>query len=723
MASRTITLVITSIYWIVCLFITGLIFWGLNKGFDLTDEGYHMMNLAKPDETPARFQYQHYFNQVLGFFNLGIWGFKIVRLLLTLIGSAIFSWGLAQWIGSLSKFKQSFKQAFLLIFPFITMASFISYSLQPRTLSYNNLTLIALLIASGLVFFYVKNSRMPGENGVRNNRIALAALGWTWLFLFFCKFTSAISFAIMFIPLVFFMRWNHKNLKAAAGDYLWFGLGLLIGILHYHLTIDSFFTWFADLKEEMGMVQGHNPERLLGAYLRNTINSCARSMRFSYVLWFLPILAVAIERNIHRISSNERLIKAGKMVAALIFLGSFTYLCYRVLGRGQYKNRFLPLFYFWYLLLAGFLVLSNLSLPHIKKLFKTRYVYEILMLLVFLLGVPYVGSAGTNNPLSLQVMQYMFAWFGIVYILSAIIAGFRKEWNLSYVLLTALGIFCTAQVFHGYFYCHQRVKGDITVKTEVFDDLPGANNIYFNKERFDLVEKVRNAVFTKTNYQANDPIIAFHLPGMVYMLDGVTPGDSWYKSTRTTANCYNLRKTSLKNLERLMFIIPDGQFVIPGQVACLKDVGVNYMEDYYLLESIDKGGGKALNIFAPKNLIKPDVFASSDFMSAKDKKQLDLGRNKTLRKIWKMEEDVQRRPSVKKFLNLGLAYKEIAEYDDAINAFNGAINMNETAKRAHCELCNTYIVSDEEDLDVIKEACAKAKQLMPKCKVPAKYLD
>ncbi|MBN4066178.1 hypothetical protein JYT51_02490, partial [Candidatus Amoebophilus asiaticus] len=156
MKLNNIISVIISMFTVIAL---GIIVWGTNKGFDLTDEGYYMLGYTNPYENWPKLTFFHMVGSILfGWLDPGILGYRIIRLILTIFSSVVFASGFIKWIKATGIYTAPFIINSRSIYAFVLLGSLISYSIYPQTLSYNTLTLILLQLSVGLFFYAISSS-------------------------------------------------------------------------------------------------------------------------------------------------------------------------------------------------------------------------------------------------------------------------------------------------------------------------------------------------------------------------------------------------------------------------------------------------------------------------------------------------------------------------------------------------------------------------------------
>ena len=86
---------------LLMLLLTATVLWGLNKGFDFTDEGLYILTLTEPSQSLPYFKYGVILKGLFGWLKPGIVFYRSLRLVLTLVlglllGNSFIAWALGK---------------------------------------------------------------------------------------------------------------------------------------------------------------------------------------------------------------------------------------------------------------------------------------------------------------------------------------------------------------------------------------------------------------------------------------------------------------------------------------------------------------------------------------------------------------------------------------------------------------------------------------------------
>ncbi len=596
--------------------VMSVVLWGLNKGFDFTDTGFHVMLLKHPEESPPFWQYQWFFQHFLGWLNLEILGIKIVRFVLTIISSWILTWGFWHWIQE-NKFFQNFSFNKLAVFSFITIGSFVSYSLQPTTLSYNTFVLICMEIVMGLVLYGITKVPLKGEGKTLMTpaRYALfVSAGAVIGIMFFAKFTTAILFAVSLALLYIFIRINRGNIEfiKMISELGLVALGGCLVLLYYHLFIQSFPSWVEQIFAYQKVYPDHDMIEILEKYQRSSVSALRRSV---VRLFEIPLILAGMF-GFYRYYTNknketENLEKADKWL-----LGGYVFMLFYILVNasrfnwyysGMFYNQTANNIYVLLLFTVVGIMLVHTNRHRIRRLIKSPYMREAFLVGFSFLLLPVVAAAGNNNPITLQGMGYLFAWFIAFLIL---FQGLEKLTNRAYVPLfmsCILGLFGVAQTINGYVYNPQRVNGTLWQQTEQVEGFDMIKPMRVDVKTKYFIKEIEDILKNKTTFEMGDPLIALSkMPGLIYVLNGMSPTNTWTHSDYHKLNCYHVENTKLTNLEKTILIMEKGTELNDTIQTCFNDKGILYPSNYVNIGDIQRFDDREekVSIFAPIPIIK-----------------------------------------------------------------------------------------------------------------------
>jgi hypothetical protein len=577
------------------LWLLGLcvIAWSSNKGFDLTDEGLYIMDLTQPKESSVLYQFHHFFHFVFSDFSLEVIGYRIVRLVLTVLSTFVLSYGIYRWINANSVLKAFFTFNFIVIFSLIGLGSFLSYSIFPQTLSYNNFSVILLQFISGIILL------ISSVNSDKSRFYLVFILGLFLSMLLFTKITSAIMFfAVISIYLFIFF---YPRYFLFVKSMLFLFLGVLFAYLTLHFIIDFEYHWLPTLFNFLSNYEGHAIGDLLVLYKDSMITALSNSLinHFEVPLLFFTLL---IANSHYKMQTS--FIK--RIVFITLFLFILSYFGYLIWAAEYYKSgashMITAIEVFILFLFCLFAIVIG-----IKPVFKdssSKDIFQIIAVLALFFMLPFIGGLGTNNPMSIQILQYLFSWMVIFLVLIGIIHHYNSKIGISMMMLIAF--VSLSQSIHGLVYKPYRIQGTLVEQTEKIKLLSHLNQLQFHPQTKNYIETIYTILKTKTNYEHNRLLISTSgNPGLTYVLNGVSPGKSWYKYEHPQTNCFSFLNSKKTNLTETIFLV-NGTHKPPNEfVSCLNQKGLNFPSNYIYLDKVNHPFFDTFTtILVPKNMIK-----------------------------------------------------------------------------------------------------------------------
>ena len=134
------------------------------------------------------------------------------------------------------------------------------------------------------------------------------------------------------------------------------------------------------------------------------------------------------------------------------------------------------------------------------------------------------------------------------------------------------------QIVDGSFLRPYRIKGGVLSQTE--NVRIGNSEIQVDSETFRTINELRHLISSKTDFD-QDPVISITgMPGLSYLLDGKTVGNSWTKNSLLEANCFNWKRHTEMDLRRTVIIGYDIPQIPVENIRCLQEVGIPFPDEY-----------------------------------------------------------------------------------------------------------------------------------------------
>ena len=185
--------VLTVVAWAVLAVNAAIIFWGSFRGFDLTDEGYYLMNYAYPRHYPIWSGFIILGAKVVSGLHLDVVSLRWFRFLLLLLAHVFFAAAAVRWIKRRVLAAGGEPWVGRFGFALLTASVIMPYGWTPPSLSYNDWAGVFGLLAAGCFLL------MFSSEAKRDKASPLRIIGWAtgvgfmlgWLI--FVKWSSAMG--------------------------------------------------------------------------------------------------------------------------------------------------------------------------------------------------------------------------------------------------------------------------------------------------------------------------------------------------------------------------------------------------------------------------------------------------------------------------------------------------------------------------------------------------
>jgi hypothetical protein len=588
---------------IINIIIVSIIVLAINKGFDFTDEGGFLLSYANVDiYTGGIYNYHIIINKLTHWLNPGIITYRILSLIITLFSSYILSKGIYKWI-LLNYKEQSLFKNFLLIFCFISIGNFLFYFTGVQTIHNNTLTNFIIQTATGLILysFSIEDTKVIKSG---TSFLILLVIGLLCAFSFFIKFSTGIlQLLLYFIFLFFYLKKEKIKYKFIAGLILI--IGFFFGLFIYFSLFQNYSQWFFNFKTEYKILSDHSPSLLINKYILDIINFFKFSSKYFSWLLLLPIF-IRSDSIFSKIKKKNFLIKIIISLMIILFL-------YEVYYFKFYRSTFATPTWtnaYFFLIIISFLLILLFFLTYTKNTFfiksykaNTNKVHIILFLLI----TPFLGAIGTANPIFLNVLIHSAPWFGVIIILIIEISKYIKYKAILFVFICIPGVVTTLQILDGnlfipyYSFFNNLNKSNYFDQNEKVKDIYLLNGIYVDKKTKTFLTDLK-LIFNKNNFTEKYPIFGFHIPGIVYLLQGISPGMPYYFNAERDYLAFD--KFNLNN-NPPVFLITDDNPIHSKLLNIINLKGIDFPNGYYLAgEVYFPNRSSNLKVYFPNNLLK-----------------------------------------------------------------------------------------------------------------------
>ncbi|MCF8295979.1 MAG: glycosyltransferase family 39 protein [Saprospiraceae bacterium] len=433
----------------------------LNKGFDITDEGYYIQSLQDNQITIENYGMGIVKKLLFGYHELI--SVRIIRIVLNLIIVTI----------AYIVFKKEVQSKIIL--SLLLFAGLLhSYTFGPQSISYNSIS----------AFFYAVPFLLMYASRKRYDLLSLLIAGIFSGIGFLIKPPSGLLSILMILILIYFS--TGKAISKHSVIYL---LVLILSVLTYLLinrTLDDYlimiFTKFKTASNASWDVsRSHSFYQIILKLMKFIFNVILLS---SFIFGFKKAAKYFFKENWRNKCSNILFIVSSMLAALiLIYFESYRY-------------------YFSYYII--FIIISYITVDPDQRIHSRDIPFYILLFLF-----PAACSFGSNNPTIIAAVFHSLFWF-------LIIAKTMNVYKLGSIIRSSILVFLVVMNFILSYQFYPYRINNLSECNYLIND----KGIYVDSELGKLYEELREEI-----NPGNLILPIDNLPGLVYLLDGVYPGE------------------------------------------------------------------------------------------------------------------------------------------------------------------------------------------------------
>jgi hypothetical protein len=492
----------------------------VDRGYEMGDEGYFLLNLAHPEAALPPFEIYRVFGALCAGCEVGVVEARLARIAAELAGSLALVGGVFVW-------------ARARVFPFgaVRFSSFLAFgllgsllSVASRSLGYNDLSNLACYAATGAVFHLA--SQPPDA---RRRRAAAAAVAGALVGVqLSVKFPTALLLAAVFSGVIVFglRTLPRRERLALVGVHAGGLLAVAAAVVSLTGGAEALAARLV-VASRLPALTGYDPAALLVRAGQAEIPSLFHGSVF------LLVFAFAQHRARRRApgSPDRARVRALALAAAVLLVGTAWL-------HAQFVH--------WLLVVLACLAVGLPALL-LAGFLRARRAGGALLLVLFVL--PFVLIAGTNVPITLRLPTHALPLFVLLAVLVLDLRS-RSQGARFPAAVAALLVALTGVVFVRHHWLHPYGLGQSSAKQGfAVEGLPGVR-VDLATQRF--LRDVSSSL-AEAGFRRGDPVIAFdYLPGLVHFLGGTSPRYNLYMFDRPAYNCFN---ANLASVERPPFVI------------------------------------------------------------------------------------------------------------------------------------------------------------------------
>ncbi|HEY9679258.1 MAG TPA: hypothetical protein V6C76_14715 [Drouetiella sp.] len=504
-----------------------VLFWGLNRGLDTDVESFYLIQYQHPQLYTAFSSFHLLLSKLPKFVASEILHYRYVEIIVRLGSAALLSTGFMLWSNRWLQLGRIQTAAAIL---FSIFGGSMVFCCFPRTISYNGLSSGLLMTSTALTFFGL----WAKDAGVAKSWIKVASLvaaGFCVALAAFVKFTAAFALVPVLLAVAFVNR-------LAFADYLLFFAGIVSGAISFFAGIQPPLEWWQAFSEatEYELMTDHSPTAMTSG-----------SIAFARKHWWQALVAIgalfAFRHSLAVADTNKKnsvfAFSASTFSVALL-VGA--YIVYKEAGMMYSKESIAVV-----VSLVFFLTTLSIKKPENRKLFSG---------LATLFVLPLAAAVGTNCSFLPHAMSNAAPWFLLIILASFACAQRYKAVTPAACVPIALLILSSVQFFQQYIFCRDD-SIYLPDQTESTSKIPALEGMKLQAQDITFYEQAQR-ILRAHGFQKGDYILSLYdFPAIVYLLEGLSPGQSWYISwpQRDGINAYYFEKATINKSNRFFLVL------------------------------------------------------------------------------------------------------------------------------------------------------------------------
>lgn len=504
------------------------------KGFEITDEGFYLLMYEKPEFYNCPSRYFIIINTLFGWMHLKIYHYRLLAIILNLLGSFIFFTGFWQYLNNKIDLNSQIWSK-LSAFLFVAIGNITAFFVLFRLISYNDINNFLLLSATGFAFSYLANKEkkfLPS--------ILLSFSGFFIAFDIMDKFPSGIIYTFFLILFLYLERKDFKCLKLLFS-------GILLGFIIYFTFFESPVSFITSINSTVK--QSASSSQSFKVIFENYSYFIILAIKFFFKYFYAFTLVFIAALVSYKFKKYKYTYILG-LFAFYLFLTAFlSSIIFAPLSSEGNIHIAMPAFLLMILFQAIFFIFTKEN-----TVYKSQPVY----LIIFLLLLPFIMAFGSGAPITLMSYLHMSPFFAVFFLLNL-----ASERQVSYIRMVnnfLSLIVITLCISHFYFLHIEipfRINDNIPAQKYNVNNIKKLEHIKVDKKTKIFLENLNN-LMKKADFKENDYLIGYLMPGIVYIFDGISPGATYYDSNSgSTAKNIQALKNSKNILDKTYFLLPE----------------------------------------------------------------------------------------------------------------------------------------------------------------------
>ena len=570
------------------------------RGFDITDEGFHLLASQFPMEVIIWPNVAHIYTGLM--FNIAgqnIAALRILSEVLIFLSASLFFSGLSRLVLAIypaTIVTTSFK---MIAWSMMCLGALFYYIHFDTTPSYNSLNAIFVYAAAGFLCHSLASmsSCTPGYKLAALYSFAGGLfIGMTLM----VKFPTALSLTLLFIfTLISWpnIRWNDRLLNICM-----LSMGIITWIILHIALLQSFSSLWHTLYFGVTTFLSfglHKPSHMIQHYIPELIHLITNAAINFWKIYLILLVGLIVSCLAYKKKDRLATLAPAYLITLCILTGWWSFTLNFHKGGASNSIHLMEIYTSW---LLFFIIATVVTVTHksIWTYIKNIYVRRFILLSGFLFMLPFAGAAGTANVITLNLTQYMAAWFGLMLLLMLFLTyAHNNRW-----------IFLTGSIIITSFACSQIVSAGFidpyglntgiqrqTIATAI--GIP-ATNMKLDQASSQFFIQIKQ-IANRHGFKPGDDIFAFSdMSGIVFALGGKSPVVPLYSDLphAKLINEWLVQQTSLQRLKNAFILLnTNGGKNMPDQMK----LAIKFPSDYVFCGKLQwPRTGEWVSLWKPK---------------------------------------------------------------------------------------------------------------------------
>ncbi|MCP9199879.1 hypothetical protein MKO06_08180 [Gramella sp. GC03-9] len=573
----------------------------INRGFDFTDEGGFLLSYKNVETYRGGiYNYHIIINKLTEWLKPGLIAYRWFSIVITLVSSLILTMGLYRWLNNFYRKDRLFLK-FLFLFFYTSIGNFLFYFPGILTIYNNTLTNFFLQASTGIVLIlFARDGRRSLD---LKNITLLFSLGLFSIFSFFVKFPTGVI-QIGLYPLIIFFYFYQRSLIEKLNLIFIFFLGVFTGALAYFSIFQAASEWYINFFREYNILSDHSSTILLKGYLFEFYAFIIFVIKYFSWLVLIPLLIVFQNKFNGKINSVKL-----RVLRIFILFSFFSVLIGELFYFGFHRSMFtnqnwVNTYFYLMVIILQIILLGTLVLRkngNIRQLLSDHF--KKILVISLLIVSPFIGALGTANPIFANSLIHSASWFAVYLILSVHLTAIINKQLIFLIFILLPALITTSQIVDGnlfspYYSVFNQNKSDFFRQTEKVENIPQLDQIYVDEKTKTFLTQLKE-ILDKNNFKDGDPIIGFHVPGVVFLLNGISPAVPYYYNKERDAMAF---RTLYSQDQLPIILLPGNKSINDKLLTAMQNKGISFPGEYNEVgEVYFPNEDSNLKVYFPKN--------------------------------------------------------------------------------------------------------------------------